>query len=162
MGSDSRVSGMPELPCAACRLLHRKCSPDCILAPHFPTDQPNKFVIVHKVFGASTVVKMLQTLVEATREDAVKSLVYEANARLQDPVYGCTSAVIYLQNYIQQLQSQLTTTRDQVTKLQEQNYHLLQVLMEMSCTDPTIMNSSLISSTVYNTSSTDSCQIYNI
>ncbi|KAJ3700943.1 hypothetical protein LUZ61_004648 [Rhynchospora tenuis] len=151
-----------ELPCAACRLLHRKCSPDCILAPYFPADQPNKFVIVHKVFGASNVAKMLQILADATREDAVKSLVYEANARLRDPVYGCTNTISYLQGCIQQLQSQLKSTQDQVIDSQEQNNLLLQVYKEMSHTHSSSMNSSFISTTVYQTASMENCQIYNI
>ncbi|KAJ4752591.1 hypothetical protein LUZ62_086996 [Rhynchospora pubera] len=151
-----------ELPCDACRLLHRKCSPDCILAPYFPADQPNKFVIVHKVFGASNVAKMLQILADATREDAVKSLVYEANARLRDPIYGCTSTISYLQGCIQQLQSQLKSTQDQVIESQEQNNLLLQVYKEMSRTDSSSMNSSFISTTVYQTASMESCHIYNI
>lgn len=47
-------------PCAACKLLRRRCAPDCIFAPYFPADDPHKFASVHKVFGASSVNKMLQ------------------------------------------------------------------------------------------------------
>ena len=35
-------------PCAACKLLRRKCLPDCIFAPHFPADQLQKFQVVHR------------------------------------------------------------------------------------------------------------------
>jgi len=47
-------------PCASCKLLRRRCTKDCIFAPFFPADDPHKFAIVHKVFGASNVSKMLQ------------------------------------------------------------------------------------------------------
>ena len=47
-------------PCASCKLLRRRCVKDCIFAPYFPSDDPQKFAIVHKVFGASNVSKMLQ------------------------------------------------------------------------------------------------------
>lgn len=47
-------------PCAACKLLRRRCAHDCVFAPYFPADEPHKFGSVHKVFGASNVNKMLQ------------------------------------------------------------------------------------------------------
>lgn len=47
-------------PCASCKLLRRRCTKDCIFAPFFPADDPHKFAIVHRVFGASNVSKMLQ------------------------------------------------------------------------------------------------------
>uniref|UniRef100_A0A1U7V5B2 LOB domain-containing protein 12-like n=1 Tax=Nicotiana sylvestris TaxID=4096 RepID=A0A1U7V5B2_NICSY len=47
-------------PCASCKLLRRHCAKDGIFAPYFPPDDPHKFAIVHKVFGASNVSKMLQ------------------------------------------------------------------------------------------------------
>ncbi|KAL3581694.1 hypothetical protein D5086_016026 [Populus alba] len=74
-------------PCASCKLLRRRCAKDCIFAPYFPSDDPHKFAIVHKVFGASNVSKMLQELPVHQRADAVSSLVYEANARMEhEPV----------------------------------------------------------------------------
>jgi hypothetical protein len=50
-------------PCASCKLLRRRCTKDCIFAPFFPADDPHKFAIVHKVFGASNVSKMLQVYI---------------------------------------------------------------------------------------------------
>uniref|UniRef100_A0A0E0N782 LOB domain-containing protein n=1 Tax=Oryza rufipogon TaxID=4529 RepID=A0A0E0N782_ORYRU len=75
-------------PCASCKLLRRRCTKDCIFAPFFPADDPHKFAIVHKVFGASNVSKMLQELPAQQQGDAVSSLVYEVNDRMRDPVYG--------------------------------------------------------------------------
>lgn len=47
-------------PCAACKLLRRRCARDCVFAPYFPADDPQKFATVHRVFGASNVNKLLQ------------------------------------------------------------------------------------------------------
>ncbi|EMS45175.1 hypothetical protein TRIUR3_06488 [Triticum urartu] len=89
-------------PCAACKLLRRKCTQGCVFAPYFPPDQPAKFANVHKVFGASNVSKLLNEIPVAQREDAVNSLAYEAEARLRDPVYGCVAYISVLQLKIKQ------------------------------------------------------------
>ncbi|CAI5492617.1 unnamed protein product [Closterium sp. Naga37s-1] len=94
-------------PCAACKSLRRKCTRECLLLPYFPRNQPEKFHVVHKVFGASNVSKMLQDIPVAQREDAVASLEYEAQARLRDPVYGCVGVICLLQKEMVALQEQL-------------------------------------------------------
>uniref|UniRef100_J3M650 LOB domain-containing protein n=1 Tax=Oryza brachyantha TaxID=4533 RepID=J3M650_ORYBR len=107
-------------PCASCKLLRRRCTKDCIFAPFFPADDPHKFAIVHKVFGASNVSKMLQELPAQQRGDAVSSLVYEANARMRDPVYGCVGAISFLQNQVSQLQMQLAVAQAEILCIQMQ------------------------------------------
>lgn len=104
-------------PCAACKLLRRRCSHECIFAPYFPAEEPQKFAGVHKVFGASNVSKMLQELAEEQRGDAVSSMVYEANARMRDPVYGCVGAISYLQQQIDGLRQQLAQTQAEMLHL---------------------------------------------
>ncbi|RDX88413.1 LOB domain-containing protein 12 [Mucuna pruriens] len=105
-------------PCASCKLLRRRCTKDCTFAPYFPSDEPQKFAIVHKVFGASNVSKMLQELPVHQRADAVSSLVYEANARVRDPVYGCVGAISYLQNQVSELQMQLAVAQAEILCIQ--------------------------------------------
>ncbi|XP_073017011.1 LOB domain-containing protein 12-like [Primulina eburnea] len=107
-------------PCASCKLLRRRCAKDCVFAPYFQSDDPHKFAIVHKVFGASNVSKMLQELQVHQRADAVSSLVYEANARVRDPVYGCVGAISYLQNQVSQLQMQLAMAQAEILCIQMQ------------------------------------------
>ncbi|KAK7305919.1 hypothetical protein VNO77_43832 [Canavalia gladiata] len=107
-------------PCASCKLLRRRCAKDCIFAPYFPSDDPQKFALVHKVFGASNVSKMLQELPVQKRADAVSSLVYEAHARVRDPVYGCVGAISYLQNQLSQLQMQLAVAQAEILCIQMQ------------------------------------------
>ncbi|KAE8696348.1 LOB domain-containing protein 3 [Hibiscus syriacus] len=104
-------------PCAACKLLRRRCAHDCVFAPYFPADEPHKFANVHKVFGASNVNKMLQELPVHQRRDAVSSMVYEASARIRDPVYGCVGAISSLQQEIDTLQTQLALAQAEVVHL---------------------------------------------
>lgn len=52
------------------------------------------------------------------RADAVSSLVYEANARVRDPVYGCVGAISYLQSQVSQLQMQLAVAQAEILCIQ--------------------------------------------
>lgn len=105
-------------PCAACKFLRRKCQPECVFAPYFPPDQPQKFANVHKVFGASNVTKLLNELHPSQREDAVNSLAYEADMRLRDPVYGCVGVISLLQHQLRQLQMDLSCAKSELSKYQ--------------------------------------------
>ncbi|GMY10460.1 LOB domain-containing protein 15 [Fagus crenata] len=103
-------------PCAACKLLRRRCAEECPFSPYFSPHEPHKFAAVHKVFGASNVSKLLMEVPEIQRADAANSLVYEANLRLRDPVYGCMGAISALQQQIQSLQAQLEAVRNELLK----------------------------------------------
>lgn len=103
-------------PCAACKLLRRRCAEECPFSPYFSPHEPQKFAAVHKVFGASNVSKMLLEVPEGQRADAANSLVYEANLRLRDPVYGCMGAISTLQQQVQSLQAELNAIRTEILK----------------------------------------------
>jgi len=103
-------SSYSNSPCAACKFLRRKCMPDCLFAPYFPPEEPQKFANVHKIFGASNVSKILNEVQPYQREDAVNSLAYEAEARIKDPVYGCVGAISVLQRQVLRLQKELDAT----------------------------------------------------
>ena len=62
----------------------------------------------------------VQELPVHQRADAVSSLVYEANARVRDPVYGCVGAISYLQNQVSQLQMQLAVAQAEILCIQMQ------------------------------------------
>lgn len=103
-------------PCAACKLLRRRCAEECPFSPYFSPHEPQKFAAVHKVFGASNVSKMLMEVPEGQRADAANSMVYEANLRLRDPVYGCMGAISALQQQVQSLQAELHAVRAEILK----------------------------------------------
>ncbi|XP_009591808.1 LOB domain-containing protein 15 [Nicotiana tabacum] len=103
-------------PCAACKLLRRRCAQECPFSPYFSPHEPQKFASVHKVFGASNVSKMLMEVSENQRADTANSLVYEANVRLRDPVYGCMGAISALQQQVQALQMELNVVRAEILK----------------------------------------------
>ncbi|KAK4750146.1 hypothetical protein SAY87_027595 [Trapa incisa] len=119
-------------PCAACKLLRRRCAQECPFFPYFSPHEPQKFASVHKVFGASNVSKMLMEVPEIHRADAANSLVYEANLRLQDPVYGSVGAISALQQQVQSLQAELNAVRAEIIKY---NYVSDASILPYSCSD---------------------------
>lgn len=60
----------------------------------------------------------------------MKSIIYEAYARLRDPVHGCTTAISYLQSCIEELQGQLKETERLLLESQEQKNQLNSILNE--------------------------------
>ncbi|XP_020973847.1 LOB domain-containing protein 6-like isoform X1 [Arachis ipaensis] len=111
---ERRMSSTPT-PCAACKFLRRKCTPECIFAPYFPANNPERFECVHRVFGASNVGKILNELPPSQREDAVKSLAFQAKARLRNPVYGCTFQVSILQQLLRQRRAVLENAKRELS-----------------------------------------------
>ncbi|KAF5791794.1 putative transcription factor AS2-LOB family [Helianthus annuus] len=103
-----------KTPCAACKTLRRKCINECVFAPYFPPDQPHRFESVHRVYGASNVAKILSDLPEADRVEAVTSLVYEAEARLKDPIYGCVGSVSILQHKLKQINTEIQAAKQEL------------------------------------------------
>ncbi|KAA8543613.1 hypothetical protein F0562_021641 [Nyssa sinensis] len=125
----SLIKTKMNMPCAACRLLRRRCTEDCILLPYFPPNAADKFAAVHRIFGASNICKMLQEIPIDHRGDAVTSMVYEAEARLQDPVYGCVALITSLQTQVFQLQSELSTALAEAMALKAQLSEALSMLI---------------------------------
>lgn len=88
-------------PCGACKFLRRKCVKGCVFAPYFCHEQgATHFAAIHKVFGASNVSKLLAHLPVSDRCEAAVTISYEAQARLQDPIYGCVSHIFALQHQV--------------------------------------------------------------
>ncbi|XP_052199589.1 LOB domain-containing protein 24-like [Diospyros lotus] len=120
-------------PCAACKVLRRRCVEQCILAPYFPPNDPLKFAIAHRVFGSSNIIKILQEIPECHRADAVSSMVYEANARMRDPVYGCTGTICQLQKQVSELQVQLAKTQAVIASMR--SHHQTDHPTPLACMD---------------------------
>ncbi|KAF7805555.1 LOB domain-containing protein 1-like [Senna tora] len=141
-------------PCAACKILRRRCAEKCVLAPYFPPTDPAKFTIAHRVFGASNIIKFLQEVPESQRADAVSSMVYEASARIRDPVYGCAGAICHLQKQVNELQAQLAKAQAEVVKMQLQQANMVALIcMEMSQTTHTTPPSNNINEPDHHSSS---------
>ncbi|KAK1284255.1 LOB domain-containing protein 29 [Acorus calamus] len=104
-------------PCGACKFLRRKCVRGCVFAPYFCHEQgAAHFAAIHKVFGASNVSKLLMHLPVADRCEAAVTISYEAQARLQDPIYGCVSHIFALQQQVVTLQAQLASLKAQAAQ----------------------------------------------
>ncbi|CAK9150023.1 unnamed protein product [Ilex paraguariensis] len=104
-------------PCGACKFLRRKCMRGCVFAPYFCHEQgATHFAAIHKVFGASNVSKLLAHLPVSDRCEAAITISYEAQARLQDPIYGCVSHIFALQQQVVTLQAQLNSLKEQAAQ----------------------------------------------
>ncbi|XP_047309393.1 protein LATERAL ORGAN BOUNDARIES [Impatiens glandulifera] len=121
--SSSSISSYNS-PCAACKFLRRKCMPGCVFAPYFPPEEPQKFANVHKIFGASNVTKLLNEILPHQREDAVNSLAYEAEARVRDPVFGCVTAISFLQRQVERLQKELDAANADLVRFAANEYQI--------------------------------------
>ncbi|KAJ8490440.1 hypothetical protein OPV22_012161 [Ensete ventricosum] len=101
-------------PCGACKFLRRKCVRGCVFAPHFCHEQgAARFAAIHKVFGASNASKLLMHLPVGDRSEAALTISFEAQARLQDPIYGCVAHIFALQRQVVNLQAQLFSLKAQ-------------------------------------------------
>ena len=59
-------------------------------------------------------------------------MVYEAGARIRDPVYGCAGAICQLQKQVNELQAQLAKAQAEVVNMQCQQANLIALIcMEM-------------------------------
>jgi len=63
----------------------------------------------------------------------VNSMVYEANARIRDPVYGCAAIICQLQKQISELQADLVKAQVEIMNVQTQNTNLVALI----CTEMT-------------------------
>ncbi|GAB2282279.1 hypothetical protein Dimus_016827 [Dionaea muscipula] len=108
-------TGTGTPPCGACKFLRRKCAANCVFAPYFCCEHGQaRFAMIHKVFGASNVSKLLQHLPVHCRCEAVVTIAYEAQARIRDPVHGCVAHIFALQQQVAYLQDQLMELKTQI------------------------------------------------
>ncbi|KAF0919154.1 hypothetical protein E2562_028453 [Oryza meyeriana var. granulata] len=130
--AEEASSAGPGAPCGACKFLRRRCAPGCVFAPHFSGCGGSgggvgagrgrergaaEFAVVHRVFGASNVAKLLSRVPAALRRDAARTVCYEAQARIADPVYGSVGTILALQHQVSLLQGQLSVLESQLFNL---------------------------------------------
>ena len=69
-------------------------------------------------------------------------MVYEASARIRDPVYGCAGAICQLQKQVSELQTQLAKAQAELVNMQCQQANLVALIcMEMAQTQQGYNNS---------------------
>jgi hypothetical protein len=79
----------------------------------------------------------MQELPEEHHADAVSSMVYEAAARIRDPVYGCAGAICQLQKQVNDLKAQLARAHAELAGARAQHAHLLALLcVEVAAASP--------------------------
>ncbi|KAI9086466.1 hypothetical protein K1719_031550 [Acacia pycnantha] len=116
------IKGGTTQACAACKYQRRKCTPECLLAPYFPAEQPKVFQNVHKLFGVSNIKKMLKTLDPAKRKIAMDSIICQANFREKYPVRGCYEEICRLRYQILRMKEECQAVHQQL-KICRQHYH---------------------------------------
>ncbi|CAN7010691.1 unnamed protein product [Brassica oleracea var. botrytis] len=104
-------------PCGGCKFLRRKCVEGCVFAAYFCYEEGSaNFGAIHKVFGASNFSKLISNLPVHDRCEAVRTISYEAQSRLHDPIYGCVSQIFSLQQQVVSLQAQVVLLREQASR----------------------------------------------
>ncbi|KZV32928.1 LOB domain-containing protein 27-like [Dorcoceras hygrometricum] len=112
--------------CAACKYRRRKCTATCPLAPYFPANKPKMFQNVHRLFGVSNVTKTLESLkTKDERDDAMKSIIYEAEMRDRIPVYGCPYIINQLSLQLHAANEELRKVNLQIATCKEQSNQLV-------------------------------------
>ncbi|CAN0903478.1 LOB domain-containing protein 27 [Linum grandiflorum] len=117
------LKGGTSHACAACKYQRRKCTSECQLAPYFPANRPEMFRNAHKLFGVRNIVKILEKLDANQRQEAMHSIIWEANIRHLFPVDGCVGYIFRLQREIQQAQLELDAIHSQLHIYRQQHHH---------------------------------------
>ncbi|GKE64632.1 LOB domain-containing protein 22-like protein [Tanacetum coccineum] len=121
-------------PCAACRHIRRKCTPDCIFAPYFPQNRNEQFQNARKLFGVSFITRTMENINDREhRDDAMASIVYEADARARDPVGGCSRIVLELVQQLKEAEDELKFVKQLV------EFHKSVVVCKFSAPDAAVL-----------------------
>ncbi|XP_031473086.1 LOB domain-containing protein 22-like [Nymphaea colorata] len=112
---------MKEKPsCASCKHQRRRCNAYCPLAPYFPHDRLAQFLNVRKLFGVSNVLRIIKDLEPQQRDDAMRTIIFEAEVRARDPVRGCLGVIEDLQRQINWSRAELEVTLAHLRTVKQQ------------------------------------------
>ncbi|XP_057771622.1 LOB domain-containing protein 22-like [Salvia miltiorrhiza] len=103
----ARSHGSTTQACAACKYQRRKCASDCILAPYFPHDRQLQFLNAHRLFGVSNIVKIAGGLTHPEKDHAMRTIIFQSDARAADPVGGCYRIIRDLERQISLAKAEL-------------------------------------------------------
>ncbi|XP_020548603.1 LOB domain-containing protein 7-like isoform X2 [Sesamum indicum] len=105
--SHPRSHGSTTQACAACKYQRRKCASDCVLAPYFPHDRQRQFLNAHRLFGVSNIVKIVRHLDPPAKDHAMRTIIFQSDARAADPVGGCHRIIRDLEQRISLAKAEL-------------------------------------------------------
>lgn len=117
------LKGGTSQACAACKYQRRRCTSECPLAPYFPPHEQKVFQNAHKLFGVSNILKILKKLDPAQKSDAMKSIIYQANVRDENPVHGCWGKICQLKYQIWQAEEELHAVHSQLDMYRQYHHH---------------------------------------
>ncbi|KAF8058492.1 hypothetical protein N665_1242s0002 [Sinapis alba] len=119
---------MDSAICAVCKFMnHGPCTVgnECIMAPYFPSTEPEKFDRVNKVFGIINVCKVLSNVEEPwQRQYAANALCYEAEARIQDPICGYVGMKMVLENNLKNLKRDIDSALNELVNIKDKKNRL--------------------------------------
>lgn len=126
------VNGGSNQACAACKYQRRKCNPGCPLAPYFLPNKSKQFLNAHRLFGLRNIVRILNHLDPSQKNEAMRSIMYEADMRQRYPVLGCVGAIQTLQFQVQQAQEELQLLNSYLDTYRRHYHHQQLQLMPPS------------------------------
>jgi hypothetical protein len=102
--------------CCACKHQRRKCSPGCPLAPYFPADRPGSFRSSHRLFGIKNILRLMAMAGPQKQDDCMRSIMYEADARVAHPVHGPYAIIHNLENELARARAELQAVQELLAK----------------------------------------------
>lgn len=121
--SSSNNNNSTNQACAACKYQRRKCAPDCLLAPYFPHDRHRQFLNAHKLFGVSNITKIIKSLTPPEKDAAMHTIMFQSDARANDPVGGCYDIIRKLQYQIEYTKNELEIVLQQLAVFRDRAHH---------------------------------------
>ncbi|KAJ4950426.1 hypothetical protein NE237_027258 [Protea cynaroides] len=129
-GGNNGTSSGGSQACAACKYQRRKCTPGCSLAPYFPPEQQRQFLNAHKLFGVSNILKIIRNLDPSQKDEAMRTMIIQADIRATDPVGGCYRIIHELQCQIERDKAELQLVLHQLAICRAQVQAHLQLLQQ--------------------------------
>lgn len=117
------IKGGTKQACAVCKYQRRKCEKNCKLAKYFPPNQAKTFQNVHRLYGVSSVLKILDRVDDDKKDIAMSTVIFESNMRAEYPVHGCFGLTFRLRHQLQASVEELRLVNAQlaICKRQYQN-----------------------------------------
>ncbi|KAM7494183.1 hypothetical protein LguiB_028792 [Lonicera macranthoides] len=95
--------------CAACTYNRKRCQPWCEYAQIFrDVISRQDYRTIFTVFGVKNVADILQNIPEYQHLETLYSFLFEAKARIENPIKGCTALLASLEQKVEELQERVT------------------------------------------------------